>query len=79
MTAVNVTEDKKGSLKPRQEATSFQEFLTESDRGVLVDELATCFQKIDRLATRMVSMAMGLINPTQGTYGKVLMFPVITK
>ena len=27
--------NKKGSLRPRQEATSFQEFLTESDRGVL--------------------------------------------
>ena len=76
MTAVNVTEEKKGTLRPRQEATSFQEFLTESDHGVLVDQLATCFQKIDCVAARMVSM--GLINPTEGTYGKVLMCPVIT-
>ena len=76
MTAIHVEDGKKGGLRPRQEASSFQEFVTASDVHVLQDGLATVFQKIDQMATRMVSL--GLVNPTEGTYGKVLMFLVIT-
>ena len=76
MTAIHVEDGKKGGLRPRQEASSFQEFVTASDVHVLQDGLAIVFQKIDQMATRMVSL--GLVNPTEGTYGKVLMFLVIT-
>ena len=64
MTAVNATDDaKKCGLRPRQEASSFKEFLTEGGVRALQDGLATAFQKIDKMPKRMVSM--GLINPTE--------------
>ena len=64
MTAVNATDDaKKCSLRPRQEASSFKEFVTEGGVRALQDCLATAFQKIDKMPKRMVSM--GLINPTE--------------